>query len=133
VRGKAAGILFLSGLAALAHQVLWTRRLVDLLGASSETFSIVVGAFFVGLAMGSAWAALKPAGPGRGWRRVAVAEGVVGLTALAPLLGVELLVEAGVGWLGWGVVEMGAGAGIDRAAGVRDGSGLSGGERGSGG
>lgn len=102
MKGIGAGILFFSGLAALAHQVVWTRRLVDLLGASSETFSIVVGTFFVGLAIGSAWASLYPAREGRGWRRVAMAEWVVGVTALVPLLGVEFWVERGAGTWGGG-------------------------------
>jgi hypothetical protein len=45
-----AGLLaFLSGTASLAHQLLWTRRLVDVLGASTDTFSKVIGAFFIGL------------------------------------------------------------------------------------
>ncbi|SVD08969.1 uncharacterized protein METZ01_LOCUS361823, partial [marine metagenome] len=30
-------VLVASGMAALGHQVLWTRRMVDLLGASPET------------------------------------------------------------------------------------------------
>lgn len=100
VNARGAGILFFSGLAALAHQMLWTRRLVDLLGASSETFSAVVGAFFLGLSLGSAWAALYPAGPGQGWRRVVVMEVLVAMASLVPLLGVEWLAAAGVGGLG---------------------------------
>lgn len=79
-------LLFLSGAAALAHQILWTRRLVDVLGASSETFARVIGTFFVGLALGGALAAWKPAAPARGWRRVALAELVVALLALPVLL-----------------------------------------------
>jgi spermidine synthase len=83
----AAAFLFmlLSGAAGVGHQLVWTRRLVDLLGASSETFSRVVGAFFVGLAFG-AWlstrrflATLPP------WQRVACAEVAVALLAI-PIL-----------------------------------------------
>ena len=43
-----------SGCAALAHQLLWTRRLIDLLGGSSESTTRVFGVFFLGLAVGSA-------------------------------------------------------------------------------
>jgi spermidine synthase len=85
-------LLFLSGAAALAHQILWTRRLVDWLGASAETFARVVGAFFLGLALGSAWAAWRPAGAESAWLRVRRAEFLVALTALLPLVV--------VGWLG---------------------------------
>jgi spermidine synthase len=53
-----AGVLaFLSGAAARAHQLLWTRRLVDVLGASTDTFSKVIGGFFFGLAFGRVAAA----------------------------------------------------------------------------
>ncbi|MBN8247384.1 MAG: hypothetical protein J0L84_08065 [Verrucomicrobia bacterium] len=77
-------VLLASGAAALAHQVVWTRRLVDILGASAETFSRVVGAFCIGLALGSAWAALRPASAASGWRRIAQAElTVAALGALA--------------------------------------------------
>lgn len=72
-------LLFASGAAALAHQVVWTRRLVDILGANAETFSKVVGAFCIGLALGSAWAAIRPATMASGWRRIAVAELAVAL------------------------------------------------------
>ncbi|MCW5560197.1 MAG: hypothetical protein KIT22_20455, partial [Verrucomicrobiae bacterium] len=79
-----AWILFASGAAALAHQVVWTRRLVDILGASAETFSRVVGAFCIGLALGSAWASLRPANPTSGWSRILRAElAVAGLGALS--------------------------------------------------
>ncbi|HMO65916.1 MAG TPA: hypothetical protein PKE47_11970, partial [Verrucomicrobiota bacterium] len=45
-------LVFASGAAALAHQLLWTRRLVDVLGADAGTFAKVIGAFFAGLALG---------------------------------------------------------------------------------
>lgn len=78
-------LALLSGAAALAHETIWTRRLVDLLGASSETFSKVVGAFFLGLALG-AWLASRSDSSGRhAWRRVAVAEFAVALLALPVL------------------------------------------------
>jgi len=67
-------LAFLSGAAGLAHQILWTRRLVDVLGASADTFSKVVGAFFVGLALG-AWFASRPAPTEtKFWKRVSWAE-----------------------------------------------------------
>ncbi|MFN3190265.1 MAG: hypothetical protein ACE361_07045 [Aureliella sp.] len=51
-------LVFLSGMAALGHQLLWTRRLIDLLGASTESSARVFGTFFLGLSVGSAIAAL---------------------------------------------------------------------------
>ncbi len=84
-------LTFLSGAAALAHETIWTRRLVDLLGASADTFSKVIGAFFLGLAAG-AWLASRQTRPSRHpWRGVAWAEISVALLAvpvlLAPVIG----------------------------------------------
>jgi len=39
-------LALVSGASALAHQLVWTRRFVDVLGANADTFSKVVGAFF---------------------------------------------------------------------------------------
>lgn len=80
-----------SGGAALAHQLVWTRRLVDLLGASADTFSKVIGAFFAGLALG-AWLASRSDASGRRsfWWRVASAELAVALLALPALFSVNL-------------------------------------------
>lgn len=43
-----------SGCAALGHEVLLTRRLIDLLGASNSSTARVFGAFFLGWALGAA-------------------------------------------------------------------------------
>ncbi len=44
----------LSGCAALSHELLWTRRLIDLLGASTTSTTLVFECFFLGLALGAA-------------------------------------------------------------------------------
>ena len=75
-----------SGMAGLAHQLIWTRRLVDLLGASPVTFSKVIGAFFLGLAAGSAVAAMQSGRVRRPWRWVAGIEFSVAVLALPILL-----------------------------------------------
>ncbi|MBL9166118.1 MAG: hypothetical protein JNN07_00085 [Verrucomicrobiales bacterium] len=79
----------LSGAAALAHQILWTRRLVDILGASEGTFARVVGMFFLGLA-GGGWIASRwrDRGPSP-WHRLAWAEMGVGILALPLALGAQ--------------------------------------------
>lgn len=48
------GILLASGMAALGHEILWTRRLADLLGASTEASARVFECFFLGLCLGAA-------------------------------------------------------------------------------
>jgi spermidine synthase len=86
----AFGLAFASGAAGLIHQLLWTRRLVDLLGADTDTFARVTGTFFAGLAVG-AWCGSQPAPPGTNfWRRVAVAEAAVAVLALPALFAASL-------------------------------------------
>jgi spermidine synthase len=71
-----------SGCAALAHELLWTRRLVDLLGAGSASSTRVFGCFFLGLSLGAVWAASRIDGLKRPFRAVAAAEAGVALLAL---------------------------------------------------
>jgi len=49
------GILMASGMAALGHELLWTRRMIDLLGASTESSARVFECFFLGLSLGAAF------------------------------------------------------------------------------
>lgn len=82
----AFGLALASGFCALAHELLWTRRLIDLLGASAESSSRVFGFFFLGLAIGSAAAARWLHRVERPWRAVALAEIGVAVFALPMLL-----------------------------------------------
>jgi len=86
-------VAIVSGSAALAHQLLWTRRLIDILGASHESSARVLGCFFTGLALGSALAAYLAPRLTRTWRWVGAAELGVALLSL-PALTLEL-------WTGW--------------------------------
>ena len=86
----ALALTFFSGAAGLAHQVLWTRRLVDILGANADTFSKVVGAFFIGLAIGAWLASRDSALKARFWKRVAIAELAVAILALPVLFSTDL-------------------------------------------
>ena len=100
-----------SGAAALAHQLLWTRRLVDILGATGEATSLVLGCFFFGLSLGSAIASRFVGRLTDPWKTLALVEIVIALLALPasvlphvtewiwPVLGPELLNS----WLGIGV------------------------------
>ena len=84
----------LSGATALGHQILWTRRLTDLIGASVESSARVLECFFLGMALGSALAARVLPRLRRPWR-------VVGLTELgvAALCVPVLLLPQWTGWL----------------------------------
>jgi spermidine synthase len=54
MRPRAAiGLAFLSGFVALGYEILWARRLSDLIGATALASSLVVGVFFVMLAAGA--------------------------------------------------------------------------------
>ena len=51
-------LAFLSGSVALSHELLWTRRLIDLLGATEAVTGRVLGLFFLGLSLGG-WLATR--------------------------------------------------------------------------
>jgi len=72
----------LSGATALAHQVLWTRRMVDLLGASAGATARVFGCFFLGLALGAILGATVAARTRRPWKWLGVAECAVAVLCL---------------------------------------------------
>ena len=82
----AFGLALASGFSALTHELLWTRRLIDLLGASAESTSRVFGFFFLGLAVGSTVAARLINRVKRPWRAVGLAEMGVAVFALPMLL-----------------------------------------------
>ncbi|MCC5828611.1 MAG: fused MFS/spermidine synthase [Phycisphaeraceae bacterium] len=82
----ALGLALVSGMAALSHQLLWTRRLIDLLGAGHESSARVFGAFFLGLALGAAAASGLLRRVNRPWRWIASIELAVILLSLPALL-----------------------------------------------
>ena len=104
----AIALLLGSGATAVAHQLLWTRRLTDLLGASLESASRVFGCFFLGLALGAFLGGQWATRTRRPWIILAGAEVGVGVSSLFihflpsvtawiwPMLGPESL----IGWEG---------------------------------
>ena len=79
-------VAFFTGCAALAHELLWTRRLIDLVGATTGATVLVFGCFFFGLAVGSAVSSLaaeriKNRGS-HGWAALAVAQFGVALLSV---------------------------------------------------
>ena len=82
----ALALLGFSGAAALGHQILWTRRMADVIGTGVESSARVFGCFFLGLALGSAAAALVLPMMRRPWRAVGCIELGVALLCLPALL-----------------------------------------------
>ena len=76
---------FFSGAAALSHELLWTRRLIDLLGATDWVTGRVLGLFFLGLSLGGYLATLKVFRRYPAIYRLAIAELLVALLALPAL------------------------------------------------
>ena len=66
--GLSGIITILSGAAALSHELLWTRKLIDLLGATTHAHARVFACFFLGLALGSAWSTRWVKTKRRPWR-----------------------------------------------------------------
>lgn len=67
-------VIALSGLCALGAQVVWTRLLSLLVGASVYTFSIILAVFLLGLALGSVCGAVRSRGTSRPWRDLAICQ-----------------------------------------------------------
>ncbi len=85
----ASGLLFfaaltfflVSGATGLVYQVVWTRKLVLLFGATSYAVSTVLTVFFLGLAIGSLWGGRLADRTSRPLWWYAVLEAIIGLWA----------------------------------------------------
>lgn len=84
-------ILFLSGAAGLAYEVVWLRLLANTLGASQVATTTVLAVFMVGLAAGSAWIARSIDRRERPLRVYALLELGIGGCALLMPLGLALI------------------------------------------
>lgn len=73
---------FFSGSAALSHELLWTRRLIDLLGATDWVLGRVLGLFFLGLSLGGYLATLSRNNKSPAINRLIKTELLIGLLAL---------------------------------------------------
>lgn len=98
----------MGGLIALGHQLLWTRRMVDVLGGSAESLSRVVGAFFLGLSLGAALSGLLVR-RGRPFFFLALGEFGV-LVGTLPIFLLPLAMPLLWGWLGVAAWETPQGA-----------------------
>src|SRR4051794_978607 len=83
----------LSGATALGAEVIWTRLLGLMLGATVYTFSIILGVFLIGLGIGSAGGAAIA----RSLRATLSARGVFGLC--------QLLLTLAIAWTGFMISE----------------------------
>lgn len=72
----------LSGAAALSHELLWTRRLVDILGATDWVVGRVLGLFFLGISIGAYLATYQVRWKAPAIKQLMMAELGVGLLAL---------------------------------------------------
>lgn len=83
-------LFFLSGAIGLVFQALWMRELALLLGSGARAAAAALAAFFLGLALGSAFWGRRCAGLARplrlyGWLELAVATAALGLFAMLPV------------------------------------------------
>jgi spermidine synthase len=88
---------FLSGVAGLLYEVVWTKELGYLLGNSLQATATVVAAFLGGLALGAYWLGVPLARRGRGPRTYALLElGVLalGLASVPVLRGLDAPIGA---------------------------------------
>lgn len=101
----------LSGGAALSHELLWTRRLIDLLGASTQTSARVFECFFLGLALGAAFSTRLAQRTRRPWRVVAMIEAGIAILSV-PALIMPYWTDWIWPWLGPDRLVSGVGAGV---------------------
>lgn len=87
------GMAFISGCAGLAHELIWTRRLMDLTGGDAESYARVFGCFFLGLAIGAVLGGWLASIKGNPWKLLAMTEASVVLFSL-PILFLPY-------WTGW--------------------------------
>jgi spermidine synthase len=88
--GPATLLAFVSGFVALGYEVLWARRLADVIGATALASSLVVGAFFVMLSAGAVRLGPLAARQRSPWRLYALLEGGILLAILPAFAGDEL-------------------------------------------
>ena len=111
-------LVVLSGAASLSHQLLWTNRMTDLLGASAASVARVFGCFFLGLSVGAGLMGWKISSVKHPWRWLACAEFAVALMCLPilwlsywtdwiwPWLGLDGLLGWQGAWIKW-ILSMG--------------------------
>ncbi|MEM9409628.1 MAG: hypothetical protein AAGA30_00850 [Planctomycetota bacterium] len=75
-------LAFLSGVAALSHELLWTRRLIDVLGATDWVTGRVLGFFFFGISLGGYLASLATSTRPNATQQLWKIESLIGLLAL---------------------------------------------------
>ena len=92
-----AALFFVSGACGLIYQVLWMRRLGLVFGVTVEAASTVWASFMAGLAIGSLAGGLVGDRVRRPLVWFGVAEGLVGVTALATPMALDLVQQAYLG------------------------------------
>ena len=75
-------LAFISGSVALSHELLWTRRLIDLLGATEAVTGRVLGLFFLGLSLGGWLATRWSRAEGNSAVRLGIAEFSIAILSL---------------------------------------------------
>jgi len=98
-----AGLLVVSGFAALVYQVLWVRQLTLLLGSTTQAVALAIAIFFAGLAAGGAYWGHRSAHASSGLRLFGLLEIGVAATALGHFLLLDAyhgLYPALYGWIG---------------------------------
>ncbi len=101
-------LAWLSGVPALVYQVVWTREVGLLAGSQIEGISVVLAAFFGGLAWGSRRLGVRADAadsPLRLYARLELGAGALALLSLALL---RLLGASGAAVPGWGLLALGA-------------------------
>jgi len=86
----ATAVAFLSGFVALGYEILWARRVSDIIGATSFASSLVVGVFFMALAAGALLIGPRATRSANPWRFYAKLELAILVAILPSFFGEQL-------------------------------------------
>lgn len=108
-----AVLCFAAGGVAVGHELLWSRRMLDLLGGSADSATVAFGTFVLGMAVGAGLAArLLPHRPrGTGLLDAAACQAWFALTAVPVLFSIRLS-DTLWPWLGAGLLAHPAGLAV---------------------
>jgi spermidine synthase len=98
-------LLALSGVTTLGTQILWTRILVFPLFSTTYAFTTILGGYLTGLAIGGAIAARWLAMSAKPWTVLAWLQGLLGLSLLIPVGGIETVNSVFTAIQTWGIEE----------------------------
>jgi len=87
-----------SGFASMLYEIIWIRTLIQFIGSSVYSFSIVVAAFIAGISLGSAWLSRRQDNMKNPYEFLGVIQGLIALTMYVCVANLGIFAQ-GIWWL----------------------------------